>query len=128
MAGQAQALVRITGTVHSSKITTYEGGVNKAGQSYQGGSYGEVVILTEHSRLGGEVSDMPAALTMRVDAGRASEYGRGQVLDALVNPFVDVVKARGQFFNVVGYRFAADVPAPSPAGARSHANGDPAKV
>lgn len=119
MAG-AQPLVRVTGSVHSTRVVTYDGGVNsKTQKPYQGGSYGEVLLLTEVSRLNGEVTDFPATLTMRVDADATNNYGKGVIVDALVTPFCDVVQARGQYFNVVGYRFAADVPAPAPTGSRA---------
>lgn len=123
MAGQTQPLVRVTGIVHSTKVVSYEGGVNKRTQKpYDGGSYGEVVVMTEKSRLGGDVVDMPAVLTFRTDTSDLASFGAGQVVDVLVTVFCDLINASGNWFNVPGYRYACAVETPAAAGSRSRAS------
>ena len=114
-----RAALLLSGTVHGSRVVTYEGGTNKQGQKYDGGSYVELTLVTDQSILDREVSDVPATATIRMDSSEASRYGKGQVVDFLVTPFVDLVSIRGQWRSHVGYRLAADVTAAPSARAAS---------
>jgi hypothetical protein len=104
-----QPVFGVSGSVHSVGVTTYEGGKTKAGREYQGGSYAEIVLLCDQTVLDGEITDIPATLTVRADASAERKYGKGQLVTFLVTPFVDLVSVKGRWINKIGHRLACEV-------------------
>ncbi len=102
-----QALFQVSGSIHSTRVETWEAGTNKKGRDYPAGSYGEVTILADRSVLDGEVTDIPSTVSCRCDVEELAKFGKGQLVVLWVTPFVDLIVIKGQWANRVGYRIAA---------------------
>lgn len=106
---QPTPLVRITGTVLTTRLVTIEPRpATETTKAYEGTSYSEVTLATPHAVIDREaVPGLLAYVTVRFnnDDKQMQHMVGGSEHDLLCSSFVDTFKVRGRFVNTVGYRF-----------------------